>query len=76
MFYADTALNGNSNFSMECGLAFFGEDHLLFGTDMPFDVENGSVCLRETIKGIEKMGLPEATKQKIYEGNARRLLHL
>ncbi len=34
------------------------------------------VSLRETIKGIEKMGLPEATKQKIYEGNARRLLHL
>ena len=76
MFYADTALNGNSNLSMECGLAFFGEDHLLFGTDMPFDVENGGVCLRETIGGIEKMGLPETTKEKIYEGNARKLLHL
>jgi uncharacterized protein len=76
MFYADTALNGNSNYSMECGLAFFGEDHLLFGTDMPYDVENGEVCIRETIKGIEKMGLPESTRQKIYEGNARRLLHL
>ena len=76
MFYADTALNGNSNLSMECGLAFFGEDHLLFGTDMPFDVENGGVCLRETIGAIEKMVLPETTKQKIYEGNARRLLHL
>ena len=76
MFYADTALNGNSNYSMECGLAFFGEDHVLFGTDMPYDVENGGVSIRETIKGIERMGLPEPTKQKIYEGNARRLLHL
>jgi predicted TIM-barrel fold metal-dependent hydrolase len=76
MFYADTALNGNSNFSMECGLAFFGEDRLLFGTDMPYDVENGSISIRETIKGIEKMSLPETTKQKIYEGNARRLLRL
>jgi uncharacterized protein len=76
MFYADTALDGNSNLSMECGLAFFGEDHILFGTDMPYDVENGGVAIRETINGIEKMGLPAETKQKIYEGNARRLLHL
>jgi aminocarboxymuconate-semialdehyde decarboxylase len=76
MFYADTALGGNSNHSMECGLAFFGEDHILFGTDMPYDVENGGVAIRETIRGIEQMGLPEAIKQKIYEGNARRLLHL
>ena len=76
MFYADTALDGNSNYSMECGLAFFGEDHLLFGTDMPYDVENGSVSIRETINGIDRMGLSEPTKQKIYEGNARRLLHL
>jgi len=76
MFYADTALDGNSNYSMECGLAFFGEDHVLFGTDMPYDVENGGVSIRETINGIERMGLSAATKQKIYEGNARRLLHL
>jgi predicted TIM-barrel fold metal-dependent hydrolase len=25
----------------ECGLAFFGSDHVLFGTDMPFDPEKG-----------------------------------
>ena len=76
MFYADTALNGNSNKSLECGLAFFGEDHILFGTDMPYDVENGGYSIRETINGIEKMNLSEATKKKIYEGNARKLLHL
>jgi aminocarboxymuconate-semialdehyde decarboxylase len=76
MFYADTALDGNSNYSMECGLAFFGEDRLLFGTDLPYDVENGDVSIRETINGIEKMGLSAPAKEKIYEGNARRLLHL
>ena len=76
MFYADTALVGNSNRSLECGLAFFGEDHVLFGTDFPYDVENGGVGIRETIKGIERMALSESAKQKIYEGNARRLLHL
>lgn len=76
MFYADTALNGNSNYALECGVAFFGEDRILFGTDMPYDVENGAVAIRETINGIEKMALSVATKKKIYEDNARKLLHL
>jgi len=76
MFYADTALDGNSNYALECGLAFFGEDHVLFGTDMPFDVESGGVSIRETIKAIDNMKVSESTKKKIYEGNARRLLHL
>ena len=76
MFYADTAVNGNSNFSMECGLAFFGEDQILFATDMPYDIENGALSIREVIKGIENMNLSESTKQKIFEGNARRLFHL
>ena len=76
MFYADTALDGNSNYALECGMAFFGEDHVLFGTDMPYDVENGGVSIRETINGIERMGLSDAVKKKIYEGNALRLLHL
>ncbi|HUW63660.1 MAG TPA: amidohydrolase family protein [Spirochaetia bacterium] len=76
MFYADTALDGNSNYSLECGLSFFGEDHILFGTDMPYDVENGGVSIRETINGIEKMVLSDSTKKKIYEENARTLLHI
>jgi predicted TIM-barrel fold metal-dependent hydrolase len=76
MFYADTVLNGNSNYALECGLAFFGEDHLLFASDMPFDVENGGASLRETIKAIDNLHVPDSTKKKIYEGNARRLLHL
>jgi aminocarboxymuconate-semialdehyde decarboxylase len=75
MFYADTALNGNPS-AMRCGLEFFGEDHVLFGTDLPYDVEQGDVSVRQTIDAIEKMGVSEAVKQKIYEGNARRLLHL
>src|SRR5215831_8918913 len=41
MFYADTALFGALP-ATECGLAFFGSDHVLFGTDMPFDPENHS----------------------------------
>jgi predicted TIM-barrel fold metal-dependent hydrolase len=75
MFYADTALNGNPS-ALRCAFEFFGEDRLLFGTDMPYDVENGTVSIRQTLDAVEKMGIPEPAKRKIYEGNARRLLHL
>jgi uncharacterized protein len=76
MFYADTAFDGNSNLSVECGFSFFGPDHLLSGTDMPFDVENGGLSIRETIAGSEKMDIAEPVRQKIYEDNARQLLHI
>jgi len=75
MFYADTALNGAPS-ALRCGLDFFGEDHLVFGTDMPYDVENGSLSMRQTIAAIEQLGVSAATRQKIYEGNARRLMRL
>ena len=75
MFYADTALNGNPS-ALKCGLEFFGEDHLLFGTDAPYDIENGGVSIRGTVNAIEAMGVSESVRNKIYEGNARRLLRL
>jgi aminocarboxymuconate-semialdehyde decarboxylase len=75
MFYADTALDGGTS-ALQCGLDFFGEDHLVFGTDMPYDIDNGGIAIRETVKAIEAMGLSEPAKKKIYEGNARRLMKL
>ena len=75
MFYADTALNGNTS-ALMCAYDFFGEDHLIFGTDMPYDVENGDFTIRKTIEAIEVMGIPDSSKKKIYEGNARTLMHL
>ena len=55
---------------MACGLAFFGEDHILYASDAPYDVEQGRRSVQGPIDAIESMGLPESTKQKIYEGNA------
>jgi predicted TIM-barrel fold metal-dependent hydrolase len=75
MFYNDTALNGNAS-GLMCAYQFFGEDHLLFGTDMPHDVENGAIAILKTIEAIEDMNIPESSKKKIFEGNARNLLHL
>jgi predicted TIM-barrel fold metal-dependent hydrolase len=75
MFYADTALNGNTP-ALMCAYDFYGVDHLVFGTDMPYDIENGNVTIRKTIEAIEGMDISDTSKQKIYEDNARTLLHL
>jgi aminocarboxymuconate-semialdehyde decarboxylase len=75
MFYNDTALNGSTS-GLMCAYDFFGEDHLLFGSDMPYDIGNGAIAIRQTIEAIEGMNIPESSKKKIYEGNARNLLHL
>ena len=75
MFYGDTALFGAWH-AMECGLAFFGADRVLFGTDMPFDPEKGPGFIRDTIAAMERMHATAEEKVKIYEGNARRLLRL
>jgi len=73
LFYADTALYGGTA-SLMCGCAFFGSDHLLFGTDTPYDCEGGERYVRETIKAIEAMDIPAVDKEKILAGNAKRLL--
>ena len=75
MFYADTALFGALP-ATECGLAFFGADHVLFGTDMPYDPEMGPGFIRETIRVVDNITASIEDEQKIYEGNARRLLKL
>ena len=74
-FYADTAINGSAS-GMRCGLDFFGIDHCLFGTDCPFDPEGGPLFIREIIKAIGQLGLSPGELEKLYEGNARRMLRL
>lgn len=74
-FYNDTAVYGCTP-ALECGYAFFGADHIVFGTDMPFDTERGHRHIRETIRSVNEMDIPESAREKIYEGNARNLLHL
>jgi predicted TIM-barrel fold metal-dependent hydrolase len=75
LFYGDTALFG-AHHAMECGLAFFGADHILFGTDMPFDPEQGPGFIRDTIGAMERMRATDQERATIYEGNARRMLRL
>ena len=73
-FYADTALFGGVA-ATRCGLEFFGVDHVLFASDVPFEPLPG-LYIRETIRCIESVGLSNDKKHLIYQGNAEKLLGL
>jgi predicted TIM-barrel fold metal-dependent hydrolase len=73
-FYADTALFGARG-GTRSGLEFFGVDHVLFASDMPFEPSPG-LYARETIQVIESLELTAAEKDQIYRTNALRLLKL
>ena len=75
MFYNDTAIYGSTP-GLMCGYAFFGADHILFGTDMPVDSQCGDLYIRETIKSVEQMDILDSDKEKIFAGNARKLFRL
>ena len=75
MFYADTALFGAYDETV-CGLNFFGVDHVLFASDAPFDPEKGSMYIRETIDVIDRLPISADERERIYSGNAMRLLKL
>jgi aminocarboxymuconate-semialdehyde decarboxylase len=48
---------------------------VLFASDTPFEPAPG-VYIRDTIRVLESMGLEPAEKEKIYRGNAQRVLKL
>ncbi len=75
MFYADTSINGSAS-AIRCGLDFFGQDHVLFGTDCPFDPEGGPLFIRENIKAIGSLKLKDGDLRKMYFGNAIKMLRL
>jgi len=73
-FYADTALFGAAP-ATKCGFDFFGLDNVVFASDMPFEPSPG-LYARETIKCIEDLDLTKEQKDRIYRGNAEKLLKL
>jgi uncharacterized protein len=71
-FYADTAVFGAPH-ALRCATEFFGVEHMLFASDMPFDPVQGSF-IRDTIADVEALEISAAERERIYEGNARELL--
>jgi aminocarboxymuconate-semialdehyde decarboxylase len=74
-FYADTITIGSVP-ALECGLAFFGVDRVMFATDMPFDTQGGQKYMDVALQAMRDVALPDADKARIFEGNARRLFRL
>jgi predicted TIM-barrel fold metal-dependent hydrolase len=74
MLYADTALGEVA--PTRCGHAFFGTPRCLFASDAPFDSEKGRGLLRKSIAAVEALEIPQAEKDAIFAGNARKLLKL
>ena len=72
-FYNDTAIYGNTD-ALMCGYAFFGVDHILFGTDAPLAGKYG--LTEETLMSIERMNIPDNEKENIFRQNAIDLLRL
>jgi predicted TIM-barrel fold metal-dependent hydrolase len=75
MFYADTALYGDS-VGLMCGLTFFGVERMVYGDDFPYDYEGGDKYTRQTIEAVYRMDISDAARQMIFEGNISRLLRL
>ena len=75
MFFGDTAING-SKAGTRCGIEFFGCDHVLFGTDCPFDPLGGPLFIRDIIKVLDTIDIDADARAKIYHLNAERMLRL
>jgi predicted TIM-barrel fold metal-dependent hydrolase len=71
-FIADTATFGAAG-SIRLAMDFFGSDQIVFASDAPFDPEGGRMFIRETIRALDEMDMPEATRAAIYHGNLGRL---
>ena len=75
MFYYDTAISGSTS-ALVCGYAFCGPGQMLFGTDAPYDYQLGEWNIREAVRSVEEMTIPDSEKKMIFEDNARQLLRL
>lgn len=76
MFYADTAIEGNTP-ALMLAYNFWGAGHMVFGADMPLgDHYQGRRSYRQVINAIEAMDITEAEKKQIFAENALSLLRL
>src|SRR5258708_25911841 len=66
-FYRDTAMFGGK-YGIACGLEFFGPDKVVFATDTPLGP------IKPTIEVIDKLGLSDEHRRKIYVVHAEKLL--
>lgn len=69
-FYVDSVLQGATS-ALTTSIDFFGSDHVLFATDMPFGPGDGLQFARSSMESVEK--LPEQQREVILGDNAIKL---
>ena len=74
--YADSALSAGPPEAYECGYAFLGPDHVLYGSDYPFGPEAGERFVRANLEGLTSLTIPAGDMQKILGENAKKLLKI
>lgn len=72
-FYADCATFGSKE-AIDCAGHFFGIDHILFASDMPFDPEDGFGYVRRAYRDVNALSISEEEKDAIRYKNALRIL--
>jgi len=75
-FYCDTAASGFAPKALELAVDFFGPERVLFGSDAPFDAEDGQIFIAETLRSIDAMAVALQTRNAILSENAARILRL
>ena len=75
-FYCDTASSGFAPKALELAVDFFGPERVLYGSDAPFDVQDGRIFISGTLRAVDAMGATPETKTAILSKNARRILKI
>jgi predicted TIM-barrel fold metal-dependent hydrolase len=69
MFYGDMAMHG-AVAPLRCGLEFFTPNNVVFASDAPF------ANINKCIQAVERLELEKDVKNKVYSGNAGRLMNM
>jgi len=75
-FYCDTAASGFAPKALELAVDFFGHERVLFGSDAPFDIQDGQIFISETLRSIDAMAVSPETRTAILSKNAAPILKL
>jgi aminocarboxymuconate-semialdehyde decarboxylase len=73
MFYVDTAIQGSRG-GMLASCAFYGPEHILFGTDTPYASADGKGNAAAVIDSVQALDVTAEQKEQIMSGNLRRIL--
>lgn len=70
-FYVDTAILGNPP-ALKLTVDYFGEDHVLFGTDAPLGIAPAGAT-KEIIAAVDEAEVSPITREKIFNKNFKRI---